>query len=105
MSQIKMLISWSINRYARCYSDSSKQCLDFDQRKSIFQYFAHLDTQKSQAIGHFWSAINACDSWKINLALELNENRKIAFTVAVIENCNNQSVVLVQFASFLSPHH
>lgn len=104
MLQIKMLIYWCIDRYARCYSDSSKQCLDFDQIKSIFQYFAHLDTQKSQAIGHFWSAINACDSWKLNLSLELSENRKITLMVAVIDNCTNQAVVLVQL-SCLSLQH
>ena len=90
-----MLLSWDISRYARCYSDSSKQCLDFNQKKSIFQYFAHLDTQKSQAIGHFWSAINNCDSRKLILTLDLNEIRKIIFIVAIIENGNNQTVVLV----------
>ena len=97
-----MIMKWNINRYARCYSESSKQCLGFNQKIPIFQYFAHLDTQKSQALGHFWSAINACDLWKLNVTLDLSENRTIIFTVSVIENCNNQSVVLVRGLPYLT---
>lgn len=89
-----MLLIWEINRYARCYSDSSKQCLDSEQNESIFQYFAHLDTQRSQAIGNFWSAINKCDSWKLNLTLNLKENRQIEFSINLIEGSN--TVVLVK---------
>lgn len=90
-----MILSWSINRYIRCYSDSSKQCLDFDQKRSIFQYFAHNDVQKSQALGNIWSVINTCESWKVILTLELNEIRRIVFNVSLIETSNNQSVILV----------
>ena len=88
-----MLLIWEINRYARCYSESSKQCLDFEQKGSIFQYFAHLDTQRSHAIGNFWSAINKCDLWKLNLAINLKENRQIEFSINLNEG--SKSVVLV----------
>lgn len=81
-----MLIAWEINRYARCYSDSSKQCLDSNRKNSIFQYFAHLDTQKSQIMGNFWSVINSSDFWKLNLLLNLNEDHQIQLTVIVTEN-------------------
>lgn len=90
-----MLLIWEINRYARCYSDSSQQCLDFERKNSIFQYFAHLDTQRSQAIGNFWSAVNKCDLWKLNLTINLKENRQIIFVINLIEA--NKTVVLVNF--------
>jgi hypothetical protein len=88
-----MLLIWEINRYARCYSDSSKQCLDSDQTGSIFQYFAHLDTQRSHAIGNFWSAINKCDQWKLNIFMNLKESRQIEFSINLIEA--SKTVVLV----------
>lgn len=89
-----MLLIWEINRYTRCYSDSSKQCLDFERKDSIFQYFAHLDTQPSNNIGNFWSAINKSDSWKLNLIINLKENRQIEFNIGLIEA--GKTVLLVQ---------
>lgn len=91
-----MILSWNINRYARCYSDSSQQCLDFDKRNSIFQYFAHLETQKSQYFGHFWSIINTCANWNMILNLNLDENKKIILTVCVIDIKSNLSIILVK---------
>lgn len=90
-----MILTWNLDRYARCYSDSSKQCLDYNRRNSIFQYFAHLDTQRSQAIGNFWSAINTCESWKLSLRLSLHENRQIEFEVVLTETTNLNSIILV----------
>lgn len=91
-----MMLTWQLNRYARCYSDSSKQCLDSDYKTSIFQYFAHLSTQPSQAIGNFWSSINASESWKLNLILNLNEYKQIEFSILVIDVQHNISIKLVQ---------
>lgn len=97
-----MLLIWEINRYARCYSDSSKQCLDFERKDSIFQYFAHLDTQRSHNIGNFWSAINKSDLWKLNLTLNLNDNRRIEFSINLIET--HKITVLVHSFENLDNH-
>lgn len=94
-----MFMIWEISRYARCYSDSSKQCLDFEQKNSIFQYFAHLDAQRSHNIGNFWSAINKCDLWKLELAINLKKNRQIEFSINLNEGC--KTAVLVKTISYV----
>ena len=89
-----MLLVWQINRYSRCYSDSSKQCLDADRKGTIFQYFAHLETQRSLSIGQYWSPINTCNSWKLNLTLTLKECKQVEFRVLLVDT-NDSSVILV----------
>lgn len=91
-----MLISWEINRYARCYSDSSKQCLDSNQKNSIFQYFAHFNTQRSQVLGNFWSSINSNDCWSLNLLLSLNEDRQIKLSIVLTETKNAADSFIVK---------
>lgn len=90
-----MLISWEINRYTRCYSDCSKQCLDAEKKSSIFQYFAHLDTQKSQNVGNFWSTINASQTMKIYFKLDLNQYRQIQLLVMIEDVISNNHITLV----------
>lgn len=92
---MEMILTWNLERYARCYSDSSKQCLDYNRKSSIFQYFAHLDTQRSQTIGNFWSAINTNEVWKLYLRLTLLENRQHEFEVILTESISGNSVILV----------
>lgn len=62
---LEMRIIWPVTRYARCYTDSSKQCLDAERKTAIFHYFSHLETQKAQIIGNFWSAINQTHDWEM----------------------------------------
>lgn len=64
-----MNITWPIIRYARCYMESSMQCLDSSRINPIFQYFSHADIPKVQVEGHHWSVVNQTEKWTIYIEL------------------------------------
>lgn len=64
-----MYITWPIIRYARCYMESSMQCLDSTRSIPIFQYFSHDDVPKVQVEGHHWSVVNQTETWSTQVEL------------------------------------
>ncbi len=88
-----MKIIWPVIRYARCYTDSSKQCMDAERRVAIFQYFSHLETQRAQSFGNYWSAINQTAEW--NMIIEITTSSKGSCELNIRLKHDQTEIVLV----------
>lgn len=84
-------------RYARCYTDSSIQCLDARRRESIFQYFSHLETQKAQLMGSYWSSINQTPEWNMAIEISTSEKGRCKLNVSLIHDKSYISLVPIMY--------